>query len=78
MNARDVRDDVSQEMWLACLTFLSEPGSWSRITKNRAAYLHRLMYRAGQDCLARIIPDAPYEGRGKNQKRMVSIEEVRS
>jgi hypothetical protein len=77
-NSRDVRDDVAQEMWLACLTFLAEPDSESRITHSRTGFLHKLMYRAGQDCLARLIPDAPYEGRGKNRSRMVSIEEVRS
>jgi hypothetical protein len=76
-NARDIRDDVSQEMWLACLKFLADPGSATRILRNRTAYLHSLMYRAGQNCINRLIPDAPYEGSSKNRSRMVSIEEVR-
>ena len=77
-NSRDLRDDVAQEMWLACLTFLSEPDCESRITHNRIGYLHKLMYRAGQNCLTRLIPDAPYEGSTKNRERMVGLEEVPS
>ena len=65
----DVRADIAQEMWLACLAIRRDDPSYP-LPKLREA-----MRNAARDCAGRLVHDAPYVGRSKDTSRMTTHEE---